>query len=196
MTLLRMPKFNLSPGDAQSLVDYFGGVERRNNPGIGLTFPFEQVAQQDAAAEDYFKQKTAEYVARLKTVKVASSGGKDKTMYDKRIEDLTPVWQAVLKDFEGQKEATKSRVEAATAKMKEAEVKEKEALLKSNANYTAVYEAQLEAARAKAELAQLELDGLTLRAPFAGRITAMPVAADRSLTSSSTSPGFSAKCRG
>src|SRR5208282_1111320 len=34
---------------------------------------------------------------------------------------------------------------------------------------------QLEAAQAKAELAQLELDRLTLRAPFAGRITALPV---------------------
>src|SRR5208337_2329087 len=38
-----------------------------------------------------------------------------------------------------------------------------------------VYAAQFEAAQAKAELAQLELDRLTLRAPFAGRITALPV---------------------
>src|SRR5271166_824883 len=48
-------------------------------------------------------------------------------------------------------------------------------LSKSNPNYKDIYTAQLEAAQGKAELAQLELDRLTLRAPFAGRITALPV---------------------
>src|SRR5271157_3682996 len=60
-------------------------------------------------------------------------------------------------------------------KMVQAEVKEKQILSKSNQNYKDVYTAQLEAAQAKAELAQLELDRLTLRAPFAGRIIALPV---------------------
>jgi multidrug efflux pump subunit AcrA (membrane-fusion protein) len=65
----------------------------------------------------------------------------------------------------------------ASAKLKaaQAEVKEKQLLAKSNANYKDVYAAQLEAAQARAELAQLELDRLTLRAPFAGRIVAVPV---------------------
>ena len=68
------------------------------------------------------------------------------------------------------------RAEAlAQLKMAQAEVKEKQLLGKSNQNYKEVYAAQLEAAQAKAELAQLELDRLTLRAPFAGRITALPV---------------------
>jgi len=68
------------------------------------------------------------------------------------------------------------RAEAlARLKMAQAEVKEKRLLGKSNQNYKEVYAAQLEAAQAKAELAQLELDRLTLRAPFAGRITALPV---------------------
>jgi len=68
------------------------------------------------------------------------------------------------------------RAEAlARLKMAQAEVKEKQHLGKSNQNYKEVYAAQLEAAQAKAELAQLELDRLTLRAPFAGRITALPV---------------------
>ena len=68
------------------------------------------------------------------------------------------------------------RAEAlARLKMAQAEVKEKQLLGKSNQNYKEVYAAQLEAAQAKAELAQLELDRLTLRAPFAGRITALPV---------------------
>ena len=68
------------------------------------------------------------------------------------------------------------RAEAlARLKMAQAEVKEKQLLGKSNQNYKEVYAAQFEAAQAKAELAQLELDRLTLRAPFAGRITALPV---------------------
>jgi multidrug efflux pump subunit AcrA (membrane-fusion protein) len=62
-------------------------------------------------------------------------------------------------------------------KMALAEVKEKQALFRSNKNYEEIYKAQLEAAEAKAELAQLELDRLTLRAPFAGRIVQVAVSA-------------------
>ncbi len=68
------------------------------------------------------------------------------------------------------------RAEAlARLKAIQAEVKEKQILSKSNPNYREVYAAQLEAAQARAELAQLELDRLTLRAPFAGKIMALPV---------------------
>src|SRR5262249_33771487 len=35
MTLMRMPKFSLSPEDARALADYFGGVERIRNPDLG-----------------------------------------------------------------------------------------------------------------------------------------------------------------
>jgi biotin carboxyl carrier protein len=68
------------------------------------------------------------------------------------------------------------RAEAlARLKVTQAEVKEKQILTKSNQNYKDVYSAQLEAAQARAELAQLELDRLTLRAPFAGKVIALPV---------------------
>ncbi|MGC8644293.1 MAG: efflux RND transporter periplasmic adaptor subunit [Isosphaeraceae bacterium] len=69
------------------------------------------------------------------------------------------------------------RAEAsARLKVAQAEVKEKQAMLKSaNQTYQAFYAAQLEAAQAKVELAQLELSRLTLSAPFAGRIIALPV---------------------
>jgi multidrug efflux pump subunit AcrA (membrane-fusion protein) len=62
----------------------------------------------------------------------------------------------------------------ARLKMARAEVKEKEALVQSQVA-AAVSAAQLEAAQGRAELAQLELDRLTLRAPFAGRVVAVPV---------------------
>jgi RND family efflux transporter MFP subunit len=66
---------------------------------------------------------------------------------------------------------------AATARLKmaRAELKEKQALVKSGMQPAEVYQAQLEAAEARVELAQLELDACTLRAPFSGRVTALPV---------------------
>lgn len=62
------------------------------------------------------------------------------------------------------------RTEAlARVKIAEANVKEMKAAIKGAAN-SAVAEAQLEAAQARAELANLDLDRCTLRAPFAGRL--------------------------
>jgi multidrug efflux pump subunit AcrA (membrane-fusion protein) len=66
---------------------------------------------------------------------------------------------------------------AATARLKmaRAELKEKQAMAKSTAPVSEVIAAQLEAAAARVELAQLELDSCTLRAPFSGRVMALPV---------------------
>ncbi len=66
---------------------------------------------------------------------------------------------------------------SARLKAAQAEVKEKQALLRSNQKYEDIYKAQIEAAEAKAELAQLQLDRRTLRAPFAGRVVDLPVSA-------------------
>jgi membrane fusion protein (multidrug efflux system) len=62
-------------------------------------------------------------------------------------------------------------------KVAQAEVREKQAMAKAAAHSPneEYYKAQLEAAEARQELAQLELDRLTLRAPFTGKITALPV---------------------
>jgi RND family efflux transporter MFP subunit len=76
---------------------------------------------------------------------------------------------------ESQELAQLDRTEAtAKLKMASAEIKEKQALLKTNAALGDVYSAQLEAAQARAELAQLELARCTIRAPFAGRVLALP----------------------
>jgi multidrug efflux pump subunit AcrA (membrane-fusion protein) len=66
---------------------------------------------------------------------------------------------------------------SARLKMAAAEVKEKEAELRGNTSASDVVRSQLEAAQARAELAQLALDRCTLRAPFAGRLVALPVCA-------------------
>jgi multidrug efflux pump subunit AcrA (membrane-fusion protein) len=62
-------------------------------------------------------------------------------------------------------------------KLAMAEVKEKQGELKAVNVSSDVVKAQLEAGEARVELAQLELDRCTLRAPFGGRVTALPVCA-------------------
>ncbi len=77
---------------------------------------------------------------------------------------------------ESQEVAQLDRAEASVRlKMATADVNEKQALLKTSKPFLEVYQAQLEAAQARVELAQLELARCTLRAPFAGRVTALPV---------------------
>jgi multidrug efflux pump subunit AcrA (membrane-fusion protein) len=76
---------------------------------------------------------------------------------------------------EGQELAQLDRSEAAARlKIASAELKAK---AKEPASGTGLepLKAQIEAAEARVELAQLELDRLTLRAPFAGRILSVPV---------------------
>ena len=68
----------------------------------------------------------------------------------------------------------------ARLKMAQADVKEKQAVARAASGGSVPQEvaaAQLEAAEARAELAQHQLDRLTLRAPFAGRIVSAPVSA-------------------
>ncbi len=65
----------------------------------------------------------------------------------------------------------------ARVKLAHANLKEKQALQKTAQTSEAreAFGAQIEAAQARIELAQMELDRLTLQAPFAGRIVAVPV---------------------
>jgi multidrug efflux pump subunit AcrA (membrane-fusion protein) len=66
---------------------------------------------------------------------------------------------------------------AARLKIAQAELKERQAQIAAHATPDAVGQALVEASEARVELARIELDRLTLRAPFAGRIVATPVAA-------------------
>jgi multidrug efflux pump subunit AcrA (membrane-fusion protein) len=64
---------------------------------------------------------------------------------------------------------------AARLKIAEAELRERQATADAPNASPAVKQAQVEAAEARVELARLELNRMTLRAPFAGRIVATPV---------------------
>jgi hypothetical protein len=81
-----MPKFNLSPDDAQALVNYFGAVEKVKNPGIGLTYPYIAGTQADP---EYGRLKNQEYVARLK---------KNDKLYKARVAELRAIWERQAKD--------------------------------------------------------------------------------------------------
>jgi multidrug efflux pump subunit AcrA (membrane-fusion protein) len=82
---------------------------------------------------------------------------------------------------ESQEIAQLDRNEAsARVKVALAEVKEKEAQLKASSEASPsseIFRSQLEAARARVELAEIALDRCTLRAPFAGQVVALPVSA-------------------
>ena len=44
----------------------FAAVERYENPGVGLNYPYETILQKEDLKEDFWLKKNAEYVARLK----------------------------------------------------------------------------------------------------------------------------------
>jgi mono/diheme cytochrome c family protein len=66
MSILRMPKFHLSQHEAKTLIDYFAAVERISNPGMGLTYPGEEIPQQAALDAQWWRDKNEEYLHRLK----------------------------------------------------------------------------------------------------------------------------------
>jgi mono/diheme cytochrome c family protein len=73
--ILRMPKFNMSEDEARLLVNYFGAADKTGNPGIGLTYPYATVRQQqptykDDLARDYWERTGKEQglQARLKAL--------------------------------------------------------------------------------------------------------------------------------
>lgn len=113
MSVLRMPKFNMGKDEAQALTAYFAAVERLQNTGTDLPFPSQAVPQQQDLDTDYWKAKTAAYVARLKSVK----DEKGKTLFEQRVAELEPVWQQVLKDYESKLGHVKTQMEPVVAEV-------------------------------------------------------------------------------
>ena len=71
----------------------------------------------------------AEYVAKLKAGKIKDAGGKDVSLYDKRVEELRPVWQQILKELEAKEAEAKTKMDAAKTRLdaaKKAEEAEKD----------------------------------------------------------------------
>ncbi|MBX7102728.1 MAG: cytochrome c [Gemmataceae bacterium] len=106
--VLQMPKFNMSDEEAMTLVNYFTAVNRAHNPAIGLTGPYERVAQRD---ESYLLAKTKEYVAKLKA----------NNLYDERVKELKPVWATATREALAAAERRQAQLKAIgdEAKVKE-----------------------------------------------------------------------------
>jgi mono/diheme cytochrome c family protein len=120
-TVLRMPRFNMSPQEAKSVVSYFAGVERINNTGVGLTFPFDRIPQQEDLDSPYWKERTAAYVSRLRQEKIKDAKGKETTQFDLRLAEMQLIWEQVYQDYQNQLSAAKTSLEGAKAKLKAAE---------------------------------------------------------------------------
>jgi mono/diheme cytochrome c family protein len=85
LAVLRMPRFNMSPDDAQALVNYFAASSKVTNSGIGLTYPYLAVPERE---ESYLTAKTVDYTARLKKGNAL----------DGRAKELESVWAKLTKD--------------------------------------------------------------------------------------------------
>jgi hypothetical protein len=123
--MLRMPRFNMSGEDARALVNYFSGTSRLTNPGAGVTAEYVNVHQRD---ETYWRDRTAEYVKRLKQDK----------KFDGRLKEMEPVWQDALRrevaeaeaGLDALKQAVKDAPEGEARKQKQADVDAREAAIK------------------------------------------------------------------
>lgn len=114
ITVLRMPKFNMSDEDIQSLVSYFSAVDRVNNPGIGLEYPYMPIPQREEA---YLLRKNADYVRRLKEGKIG-----DKSAFELRLAELQPIWERLSRE---DLEATERRLKNAEKAVEEAKEADK-----------------------------------------------------------------------
>jgi len=84
VTVLRMPRFNMSDEEAMALVNYFAAVDRMENPGEGLNYPYLAVPQRD---ELFWREKTQSYLGRI---------GKPEA--DERLKALQPSWELLMRE--------------------------------------------------------------------------------------------------
>jgi mono/diheme cytochrome c family protein len=111
LTVLRMPKFNLSEEEARALVNYFAAVEKRVNPDINLTHPYAAVPQRAKTDSDYWKAKNAAYIANLE-----KSG-----QYKKEVAFYQPMWEKMAKARQAEAANVEANLKKAEAAAKEAQ---------------------------------------------------------------------------
>jgi cytochrome c2 len=109
LTVLRMPRFNMSEEEARALVNFFAAVDKLNNPRENLDYPYFNIPQRTELSDDFWKNRTREFLSRLKTT--ADPGNNKRTLYEKELEDLEPQWKAVRDDLEAQAKKVKENVE-------------------------------------------------------------------------------------
>jgi mono/diheme cytochrome c family protein len=118
MTVLRMPKFNMSPDEAMTLVNYFAAVDKVGNQGGDLSYPYLEVPQRSDA---FWIEKTAWYLERLK------KEGLDQS----RRDSLRPMVEWLFNERLNSLEANVPIAEQAVEAAKKDEAKETDAAKKA-----------------------------------------------------------------
>jgi mono/diheme cytochrome c family protein len=107
LTVLRMPRFNLSEEEARALVKYFSAVDRLTNPNIGLDTPFEKLPQRGPLTDQYWRERTAAFVKRL-----------DPKLLGALEEDLKPAWERMIRDRQKEAADAETTLKEAAAAVK------------------------------------------------------------------------------
>jgi mono/diheme cytochrome c family protein len=110
MAVLRMPKFNLTKDEAKALVNYFAAVAKRDNPENKLTYPYIEIPQRSDLSSDYWKDKTQEYIKKLKQVD---------GWYDKERKAYEASWEKMHGDWKVEQKTAQTRKKATFALLKE-----------------------------------------------------------------------------
>ncbi len=136
LTVLRMPRFNLSDDEARALVNYFSAVDRINNPAIGLTSPFQAIPQRGELTDRFWRERTEQYIKELE--RTPDPANPKQSLYDVMVRELNPVWEQIVseqksqaKDAESRKKAAEKRLEELKASEKNAKEGDKKALAQS-----------------------------------------------------------------
>jgi cbb3-type cytochrome oxidase cytochrome c subunit len=113
VAILRMPQFNMSEDEAMALVNYFAAVDKMENAGIGLTYPYLTIPQRD---EEFWRARTAEYVARLTPAQL-----------EQRLAALRPLWQQLMQERLAELERRLPEAEKAAKEAKDEDAKKRAA---------------------------------------------------------------------
>ena len=156
MTVLRMPKFNMSDEEARALVEYFAAVDKLNNPDLGLNESFTAVPQKDWS---YWQKKNTAYLA---------SGDKDlKKHLDDEREEMPVVWKRALQERIAERNRDVEGLRSLVTDAEKDEAKAKEALKNAKKEDEAAAKAKLteaetalKTAKGRADDANKELDVL------------------------------------
>ena len=116
-TVLDLPRFNMSAEEACALVDYFGAVDKLENPAMGLTESYLTVPQQEPK---FWKRANAAYVGRLR------KGTEGPKHLQERKEQLRQVWQLDVADRVTRKQRELDEAEASVKSTKDATAKKAE----------------------------------------------------------------------
>jgi cytochrome c2 len=118
--VLRMPRFNMSPEEAQTLVNYFGAVDKLNNPGAGLTYPYLTIDQHDPK---FWSDRNREYQERLNDAKSTKPEDRAAALLNAEAEQAKTRLAAAKKDLadaktDDEKKAKQKEIDDLTAAVK------------------------------------------------------------------------------